>query len=82
MSPPEFEAAAGCSKGKNWKVCLQKLGCFAPALLPSPYVPHTRPASSSLVGRQYALAPPPFLPHPVPSNTIQHRRLCQAVLTT
>ena len=20
MSPPEFEAAAGCSKGKNWKV--------------------------------------------------------------
>ena len=20
LSPPEFEAAAGCSKGKNWKV--------------------------------------------------------------
>lgn len=20
MTPPEFEAAAGCSKGKNWKV--------------------------------------------------------------
>ena len=22
MTPPEFEAAAGCSKGKNWKVSL------------------------------------------------------------
>jgi len=23
LSPSEFEAAAGCSKGKNWKVCTQ-----------------------------------------------------------
>ena len=23
LSPSEFEAAAGCSKGKNWKVCIQ-----------------------------------------------------------
>lgn len=30
MSPPEFEAAAGCSKGKNWKarLCSQAVVCL------------------------------------------------------
>lgn len=73
MSPSEFEAAAGCSKGKNWKVRLQKLLCFGPTL-PSPslrcplYV-----ARLSLPCVLRICSPLPFLPHPT-------LHICQPVL--
>lgn len=40
LSPSEFEAAAGCSKGKNWKVCavLFAASLYSPAWEPSSWV--------------------------------------------
>ncbi len=75
MTPPEFEAAAGCSKGKNWKVSYSTAGacqCLSCIMQPTPVPPPPSPPilAVALLLQPSPLAVPPFTlpsdPIPVP----------------
>ena len=80
MTPPEFEAAAGCSKGKNWKVSFgAAAACQWSCIMqppPPPPPPAPPPPPHQFLPPILAVAvllqssPLPVLPFTVPSDPI------------
>ena len=75
MTPPEFEAAAGCSKGKNWKVSFGaaaacQWSCIMQPPPPCPPPPHQFLPPILAVAVLLQSSPLPVLPFTVPSDPI------------
>ena len=69
LTPPEFEAAAGCSKGKNWKVSFGAAAAcqWSCIMQPSPPAPHSCCGSfASVLSSRSPSCPSPFT---FPSDT-------------
>ena len=72
MTPPEFEAAAGCSKGKNWKVgFVAAAACQWSCIMDSPpTVPPAPPADILAAAFLLQSSPLPVPPFTLPSDPI------------